>query len=420
MEAAGKDPSIAQAWTGLLSIAILFCNQLPLAEGMTLTLLLTPVWIFWLHRNGSLLPNTILSLIALLLLFSLPHLLHGAQPVYYLISTTMILSAGFFTACFYKIANSGIVDFDRILRQILVLNFLLTLIAIVALWIPDLRNTFWYVMSMSENIKPIPRLKLFTSEASHYSFLWSLPVIYFIARILFFKVRNPIPALIMIGLPLALSLSFGVLTALFISGILMFLVYRKTILASTFRRKTFWISLLFFAGAIALFFYLFPENPLLIRIENIFSGKDTSARGRTYESFILAHKIITANKSLLWGIGPGQLKLVGRDIIIQYYYYANIPTVIRIPNVCAETIVCFGYLGLILRFLILIFLFFRTRVAANPFRLWLFLFVFVYQFTGSYITNVNEYLLWAVAFSPMLFRDFENCTSFTHKHPRPL
>ena len=157
---------------------------------------------------------------------------------------------------------------------------------------------------------------------------------------------------------------------------------------------------------------VYPSNPLFVRIHNIFNGDDTSARGRTYEAFILAHKII-AQRSFLWGIGPGQLKLIGRETIIQYYYYFDIPKVIRIPNAAAETIVYFGYVGFVFRLLIEIALFFITKIYQHPYRLWLFSFVFIYQFTGSYITNVAEYLVWLIVFSPV-FPEF-----IKHKTNRP-
>src|SRR5690606_37662702 len=106
------------------------------------------------------------------------------------------------------------------------------------------------------------------------------------------------------------------------------------------------------------------------------------------------------------GIGPGQMKIYARDLIIQYYQYTEIPPVVRIPNACADTIVCYGYLGLAARLGVQILLFFSTRVAANPFRLWLFLFLFLFQFTGSYINNTVEFLLWGLAFAPV-FNDFK-------------
>jgi hypothetical protein len=150
-----------------------------------------------------------------------------------------------------------------------------------------------------------------------------------------------------------------------------------------------------------LLYEFFPDNLLYARIREMLAGNDTSARGRTYESFILAHKII-ATKSFLWGIGPGQLKLAGRDIVVQYYHYSRIPEPIRIPNACAETIVCFGYIGFALRIGTEWLLFYATKVFASPYRLWLFLFLFIFQFSGSYITNVTEYVFWMLAFSPAL------------------
>jgi hypothetical protein len=38
-------------------------------------------------------------------------------------------------------------------------------------------------------------------------------------------------------------------------------------------------------------------------------------------------------------------------------------------------------------------------VWTNYYRLLLFLFVFIYQFTGSFITNVAEYVIWILAFT---------------------
>lgn len=45
------------------------------------------------------------------------------------------------------------------------------------------------------------------------------------------------------------------------------------------------------------------------------------------------------------------------------------------------------------------YLFFKTAVYKNYYRLALFIFVFIYQFTGSYITNIVEYVIWILAFS---------------------
>jgi hypothetical protein len=65
----------------------------------------------------------------------------------------------------------------------------------------------------------------------------------------------------------------------------------------------------------------------------------------------------------------------------------------------AETLVNFGWIGIMIRFLAEGLLFAYTRVWNNYFRLTLFLFMFIYQFTGSFITSTAEYVIWILAFT---------------------
>ncbi|HEY6083006.1 MAG TPA: hypothetical protein VIU45_06080, partial [Chitinophagaceae bacterium] len=256
----------------------------------------------------------------------------------------------------------------------------------------------WYLVPISPNIPVIPRLKLFTLEASHYSF-WLVPLlIYFYSKVLFEKSRKSYVLAFILTISLLLSFSIGVIGGLLISFIPVLILYFRNIFPVSGQRVLFFISLGALPLLILLAYHFYPDNALFARIRNIFKGDDTSARGRTYEAFILAHKI-AAQKSLLWGVGPGQLKLIGRETVIRFYGFANPPAVVRLPNASAETLAYFGYTGLVGRLLIELLLFFKTRVMENPYRLWLFAFVFIYQFTGSYITNLAEYLVWLLAFS---------------------
>jgi hypothetical protein len=138
----------------------------------------------------------------------------------------------------------------------------------------------------------------------------------------------------------------------------------------------------------------------------VFAGQDTSFRGRTTDSFFIAWQI-ALKKSVLFGCGPGQIKVLGVDILKHFYRsnnYTSANTII--PNVLAETLAIYGLTGLFLRLGTEIYLFFRTRVYSNYYRLALFLFIFIYQFTGSYVTNIAEYIIWILAFNPGLFAEF--------------
>lgn len=394
--------NIAPGWVMLFALLFFFFPQFLPIDGMMTAWLFTPVWVYFLYRWQIPSVKWVVVYLVVFSIFAIVHITRGAVINDYLISSLLLLCTVIFLCVFYHALESAGNYFDFILKNIVTLNFILTLCAIVLLCVPLLKEIVWYVMSISENIRPMPRLKMFTSEASHYSFLWALPFIYFCVRILFYKTSGYGLTLIMVTLPLLLSFSLGVISALAAAGMLMLISFRKQLVFTHKTKRYLLYGILIILFLILLLFLLYPDNPLFLRIQNVFLGKDTSARGRTYEAFILAQKI-TEQKSVWWGIGPGQLKLLGRQLIIQYYFYSDIPSVVRIPNACADTIICFGYIGLALRLLTEIFLFIKTKVAQHPFRLWLFLFLFLYQFTGSFITNVAEYMLWAITFSPFLF-----------------
>ena len=412
----GRTQSIKNTWVWFVAMLVFFANSFALPQGLTYTLLLTPVWIFLLYRQQQL--NTAGIVMLPLLIYMAIHIVHGVNISYYLVSLAMLVSIICFTLVATMYFNDPEINWDYIFRSIVILNFLLAIASIPLLYIPFLKPAVWYMVPISRGIENIPRLKLFTAEASHYSF-WLAPIsIYFFARMLFFKTKNMLPTVLMVCIPLVLSFSMGVIACLLITGLIIVLYYSGRVF-NTKRRMQFFTGATIGIGAVLLLlFVIYPNNPFYLRIHNIFTGADTSARGRTYEAFILADKII-AHKSSLWGIGPGQLKLDGRNIIIQYYQYLHIPEVVRIPNACAETIVYFGYIGLALRLLLQITLFYVTKVSSNPYRMWLFLFVFIYQFTGSYITNIAEYMVWIMVFLPV-FPEFVKTKKIRYANPDML
>ena len=364
MEAAGK--SLSYPWVTLLGLLLFFGNTLPV-EGLTLSLLLLPVWIFMLHSWGLPVQKLMLGLAAFTGSYAAVHLFLGIMPGYYLLSTVTLAAMVIFgLACYHAFCRYSQL-LDSLFRKILLVNFFLALLSLLLLFVPGLRDLVWYTISISEDIRPIPRLKLFQTEASHYSYLLMPVVIYFLARMLFFRVTQPAATLVFIFVPLILSFSLGVLLCLAVTTIVVLLVWRQPIFAVPGRKALFWQVLGVLAVVAVALYFFYPDNPLYHRLANVIGNKDTSARGRTYESFILAHQI-AGLKSYLFGAGPGQVKVLGRDIIIQFYKYANMPGSVRLPNACAETIAWYGYLGLVLRLGLQVFLFFKAKVRKNPYR----------------------------------------------------
>lgn len=151
---------------------------------------------------------------------------------------------------------------------------------------------------------------------------------------------------------------------------------------------------------------LFPNNVFVVRLENVFFGTDTSFKGRTADSFYLAWEI-ASKRSIWFGCGLGQVKEIGLDIFRKFYNYPLFTiNQIGIPNAVGDTFATFGIVGVFIRLSLQVFFFFKTRVHTNYYRLSLFLFIFIYQFTGSYIMNIAEYVIWIMAFNQGIFEEF--------------
>ncbi|TMI90026.1 MAG: hypothetical protein E6H08_15675 [Bacteroidetes bacterium] len=195
---------------------------------------------------------------------------------------------------------------------------------------------------------------------------------------------------VLLGIPMALAV-------LLVLNLKLFFVNKRVL------QYIFLITFLAIILVILLLLF-YPDNALFIRIFNLFEGKDSSFRGRAFDSYKLAWDVASM-KSIWFGVGLGQVKVLGLELWRTFYQYNFSINEVAIPCAFAETLAVFGIVGIILRIGIQVFFFFRTRVYNNYYRLALFIFIFIYQFTGSYIYNIAEYVIWILAFSP-IFEEF--------------
>lgn len=378
-----------------------FINSVGLPLGLTYTALLAPLFYGWILLTRK--KELLLPFISILLPFILIHLFSvGVELKSYSLSFLNLVMLYIFCQAFYTFLKVC-PDPEKIFRKLLIINFILCLVAVVIYFTPYY-NLLWIEQRLTRGISNFRRLRLFTYEASYYATLFVPLFLFYLLQ--YFLMQNKLKSswlLIMTLLPLALSFSIGVIAALLLAGLLTFIFYFRR-LAPKRRILNAIVSVgAFFAVGLTIVVLFFRNNPVFLRLGNIFSGDDTSGSGRTSDAFMLAGKLLH-EKSEYWGIGLGQIKIMGGDIIRSYYLYSpGYP--VAIPNAAAETLVTFGWIGLVLRIFIELFLFFYTKVWTNYFRLLLFLFMFFYQFTGSYITNPAEYVIWILAFTNV-FRQF--------------
>lgn len=384
------------------AVIYFFVNSLGLPMGLTYMTLLAPFLYYWVlvTRGREVLLPFFISMIPFLLI----QIGEGVDLKSYFVSVLNLTAVYIFCQAFYTfLKKAG--NIEDIFGKLVAINFVLCLVAIPLLFTPYY-HILWINQFLTEGVNNFRRLKLFTYEASYYATLFApLFFFYFLKISLRQNRKNSWLILIMILLPYVLSFSLGVLGSILLSGILTYCLLFRYLS----RKRRIWSLImlsggLFFLSAIA-FWIFFPDNTLFVRIGNIFSGRDISGNGRTTDAFLLADRILHL-KNIFFGIGPGQIKIIGADIIRNFYSYPSDYDVITIPNVTAETLALFGIAGLTLRFSAELFFFFYTRVWQNYYRMLLFIFIFLYQFTGSFITNLAEYVIWILAFTNV-FPEFD-------------
>lgn len=380
-----------------------FANSFLLPHGLLYTTLLTPLGLIWLARYPSF--RHIAWFFPVAGLFALVHLIHGVDLKFYFTSLTLIFTVYVFIICCYQFLRNCH-TLRTLYRYVLIINFLLVIVALLSLLIPAMSEYFWYrnELTLLYNIR---RLKLLSYEASYYSLLLVPVAMYYYLKMVLLRLPNPVTTMLLISIPLLLSLSFGILLGMIISILLIMLLgIRRLVNSRQFIYIFSVLAILIIGFAILMLF--FPDNVVGKRLARVFSGEDTSFRGRTTDSYFLSWKIAEM-KSIWFGAGPGQTKVLGLDLFRQFYQQPSMPvSEVRIPNATADTLASYGILGMVIRFVLQGWFFFSTKVYRNYYRLGLFLFIFIYQFTGSYLTNVAEYAIWLLAFHKGSFDEFES------------
>jgi hypothetical protein len=384
------------------AILYFFFNSVFLPLGLLYTSILTPFFLFWLYQQNKIQYGWVFFLLTIP--FACIHLWQGIDTYYYAKSYILLFSAFVFLLTvirFLQVTRS----LRTIFRLLLQINFFLVLLACIFFFNPHTREWMWSVYDVSKGLTKFPRLRLFTYEPSYYSTLLIPLAFYYYLKMIFFKYPNAGYVFFMVTFPLIISFSLGAILGTAISfGILFFSNIRSFLMRKKVAEYAL-LTLLLLTMFIIILYYTYPENPLFVRIKNIFEGNDTSFKGRSNDSFRLALSV-AREKSIYFGVGLGQVKLLGAEIWNAFYDTVFNINEITIPNAVAETFAIYGLTGLLIRFSLEWVFFFRTKTYTNYYRLGLFIFMFIYQFTGSYFFNIAEYTIWALAFSHV-FEEFD-------------
>jgi len=368
-----------------LPIAVLyfFLNSVGLPTGLFYTTLLSPLLFLWLFRCRE--RWITLKFVMCLTPFVIAHAIKGIESPYYYARSSILLWTVCITVYAFGLALLKCKTLERLFEQLIILNFCAVVIALVLLFTPY-RGTVWDNTDI-DDLSDVLRLRLLNSEPSVYALLMMPLLVFVVLRLLQNPGKRNLLYAVLIVIPFLLCQSFGGVT-IGLAGIGIAVLVRFRHLLKQRR------ALLILAAMVALVAGLvYVPNPISNRLFLVAAGQDSSTDSRTVSSFIVAYSVAEP-KSLLWGAGLGQAKLADvTDLGLAF-------TIGVIPNAVAGGFAELGTIGMLIKFALEFYLFFRTRVYANSFRLAMFVVVFITQLTGSYLMNVQEYLMWFLAFGP--------------------
>jgi hypothetical protein len=293
---------------------------------------------------------------------------------------------------------------ESIIQLILKVDFILIIIAILLLPFKE-ATTLWNFFDYETDRASFPRLQLFTSEPSAYGFLISPLALFYFQYFYYRNLNKKLFYVFVIIISLLLSFSFGAISGIMIAiGIFVFVNFFAG-KRSGYNVPFLIFFLVFVSSILFIVFGPLQNTAFGLRVTAILNGDDSSVNNRSWQAYALADELVRL-KSYFWGIGPGQTKIIGADLIHTMYGGAYNPithkeSVARIPSAMADTIVVFGYIGGVIRLIVEIWLFIARKVYLSSFRFCLFLFLFFVQFVHGYVSNVPEYMMWLLAFSTL-------------------
>lgn len=374
-----------------------FFNRAGLPLGLFYTSLFAPFLYIWLLYKGQKWITT-KFLLALSPFIAAGLFLGLDAKVNYLRSALLMWTAYIAVYAFcWALTHAGTVD--RLLDELMTLNFFQGVLALL------LRPTPWWSLLWSDSgyilgggghvLRMCPQS---ATEPWAYGQLM-LPLLIFASyRLINSGTMRNLLYLGMVLFPFMLCQSFG--------GISMALAAFMIMLAANLRRLVlrpyFWATLT--ALLIASGLMILVPNPISARFGQVMTGGDASTNLRAFFAYPAAWEI-ASTKSIWWGVGLGQMKVLNLGVLGH-----GIES--TLPSAASQTLAESGIFGLIVRFGVELYLFYRTRVFRNPFRLAMFFVAFVSQLTGSYTDDVQSYILWLFAFFPF----FDHLPRYGGKH----
>jgi hypothetical protein len=308
---------------------------------------------------------------------------------------------GIFTYYYFNTKTFSQNQIEDALLSAVYVNIILTFVAIILYFTP-LRDIMWHTSTNINSLGEV-RLKLLYYEPSHVSFVFVFFSLYLLLKTVFFPSKKYLLLLIITAGSVFLGKSLGTMGTMGIAILIGGLIYAFPLVKKYYKQITL---------ALAIMVLIIPllAGSITSRLEKFLEGSDNSGNVRLFYATLSAYHMVEKH-NYYFGVGFGQDKKYITEFTSQFAGYAGN----RLPNAFASTLSTVGVFGIVLKYLFLLYFFFKTRVYSNIFRLITFFYLLIYSFTGGWMFNVYEFILWAFAFSQNAFSEFDRRNIFIKK-----
>ena len=364
-------------------------NSLLLPHGLLFTTALSPI-LLWLQSRRVFFIGTFYVTLVLLPYLTV-HLIFLEINYFEYFKSIILFIINYYAVLAMAVYCSRISHWNKLFVSLLKVSFCIYIVGVVFLFTP-LNVFFWRVNeTISAGVVGLTRYKALVYEPSYFSTLIAPLVAYFIFKYIEErKVEDFFWCLLGVIL-LVSSFSLGVIACMVFSFLVVFLIRVLYLLNFGFV----WAGLACICVILVVAFT--TDNPLSNRAVNVLNGSDNSGNARTSSSLIITEKILD-DTNYVFGAGFGQVKLFMKDRLHSLWYQlTGSVNDFVLPSAWPDLIAHLGILGGLIKLFIEVFILFRFKVYKRIYGLFLWVFVFIYQFTGSFMTNQAEYIIWIMA-----------------------
>lgn len=353
-------------------------------HGLMFTSILSPFLYIWLllKRRHFVLE----TFFAFLFPFLFMNVVDGIIWKDFIVTATLLLTV-YVSAYAMGVAIQELRHLDYLIHALIWINLAIALVGLIVRFTP-FALLMWQNPAISGS--HLERFQGFDSEPDGFVYMMMPLVVYAYWRLVRWHTRGDILRGIAVLIPLLMALAYGPIACLVVS-----VAVTHLIRSSGWRR--FGTPAGIGLAILTIFFALPSHSRIRERVTHILSGTDQSTHERTAEAY-LAGYAMARHKDLWFGVGLGEAKEATGRQITSWNGIGKGSVPAAIPHQLGEM----GIVGLLLRFALELFFFVKTRPDRSAFRLTLFVWMFLIQFAGSHITNISEYVIWILAFSPQL------------------